>query len=398
MVGRALSRSQAAAATATTKGAADGLDSVESANLAELPSSGASPSLSYAGERAFLTSRSGVVSDGVNVKSATGHHHHTRPCSWELEHRPAVAVSDLQANRERLVFYPQPDSSSQGGTHPALTRSQHPDFVAAHSQRILENIADPVFFSSPFRRGGASSPGGTSMDVQSAGDHASRGSSQTRQFHLNLVSESSVLPTYAELGQHPRRDLGPLAAAARTHASDLSLADLVAPQLGPSPALLPSIYWFLFDVDQDSVDWRRDVSRSPPSKTLSGDAGSMTAPHVAVTPTPVSFLAKWEDMLALERQIRSSHNANVPPQSRQARAQAQTQTQTQTQTVEAKRASCEVSPTISADHIPRCPDRSRCADEQGFSPSGSLSGIFGERSCEEDIPGSSELRSHAGVE
>lgn len=343
MVGRALSRSRTAAATATTKGAADGLDSVESANLAELPSSGASPSLSYAGEHVFLSSHPGVFSEGVHVESATGHHH-TRPRSWELEHRPAVAVSDLQANRERLVSYQHPDSSSQGGTHPALARSQHLDLVAGHSQRNLDNLTNPVFFTSPFRRGGASSPGSTSMAVQSAaGGHVSGGSSQIRQFQLNLVSESSVLPTYAELG-HPRGDLGPLVAA-RTHASDLSLSDLVAPQLGPSPTPLPSIYWFLFDVEHDSVDWHKGVSRSPPSKALSGDAGSMTAPHVAVTPTPISFLAKWEDMLTLERQIRSSHDANVPPQSRQ--AQTQTQTQVQAQTVEAKRASCEVSPTIS---------------------------------------------------
>jgi hypothetical protein len=36
----------------------------------------------------------------------------------------------------------------------------------------------------------------------------------------------------------------------------------------------------------------------------------MLEPHV--TPTPISFFAKWEDMLALERRIRSSaHNTKL---------------------------------------------------------------------------------------
>jgi hypothetical protein len=71
------------------------------------------------------------------------------------------------------------------------------------------------------------------------------------------------------------------------------------------------MYWLLFDTDHDSsVDGQRDDGSRSSSRPLLGNDRMMALQQV--TPTPVSFLAKWEDMLALERLIRSaSHNAKL---------------------------------------------------------------------------------------
>jgi hypothetical protein len=83
-----------------------------------------------------------------------------------------------------------------------------------------------------------------------------------------------------------------------------------------------------------------EAFRSQP-KTLmdSGNAGVTGPPPPLVDPTPISFLAKWEDMLALERRIRSSHYGNnhpdMPAQPKQAQTQTQAQAQARTQNTQA---------------------------------------------------------------
>jgi hypothetical protein len=326
------------------------------AYLAEPASSGESPDLLTSSDalgHAFLfTSRSGIISD--NVRSlATCLHAGTHPPSWEPEFEyPTVAPHDLQANREGPVFYLR----SQQGPHPGLHLSHMNPRLAENPQLPLGIVTTPISYltlPSSFQHGDAPSPSGSGVEVQPAsspGPHtspAAPGLLQTRYSHLSLASESlSLAPAYTVL-EHPPGDLGP-PAAAHPHASvDLSVVpNLVAPQPGQLPAVpssvpVPSIYRLLFDMDNDSIDQPRDGIDELPSGIAAAAAGmtATTLPHDSVNPTPVSFIAKWGDMLALERRIRSelssSHEnndaANLPPQSKQVpepQAQAQARTQT----------------------------------------------------------------------
>jgi len=279
-------------------------------------------------EHAYLFSRSGVQVAPENGRSATGqspYHSRLDSSGWELEH-PAVAP-DLQANREleRSLFYPH-----SHGTNPVAILRPHTDLLDSQLHLGIVNNS-PVYLASqalpPFRHGTSSPNTGTGIDnVKSRNLHTSSSPASlsappgplqtpTRYVHVNLVSERSN-PTYTDLEpEDPQLDLGPRPGAG-THV-DLSQAQtvpdfvaLTGSHLGPSDssAPLPSMYWLLFDTELDSVvDRERDdvVSRSS-----SRGNDRMMEPHVI--PTPISFLAKWEDMLALERRIRSSsHNAKL---------------------------------------------------------------------------------------
>lgn len=305
MVGRPHSRSPTTVVTAakpTKKKSTDGSNPVKPPNSAEpIVASGTSPSLfgDSLGHTFLFPGSDGVVPESGRSGSAA---------TLELEYPDASP--NLQANREHTIFYPHPQ-----GANPALPRP-HPDLVK-HSQQTLEILTSPVFLASPFKNG-TSSPS-TSMDVPSVksyGPHTSPspGPLQTRYARLNHVFES-LAPAYSTEFGHPQRNLGPALAEAETAASThvdvgFSAPDLVSPQLGPSSDPHLSMYWLLFDKDHDSsVDGQRNDGSRPSSGPLSGN-DRMNPQHV--TPTPVSFLAKWEDMLALERLIRSaSHGAKL---------------------------------------------------------------------------------------
>jgi hypothetical protein len=381
-VGCTLSGPQTGAAATPTAGIDGGLASVKSTvaaanNLAEPASSGESSDLLSSSDalgHAFLfspRSAASVISDGVRPLATTSLHHTgaTRPRSWEPEHL-TVSPRDLQANRESPIFY-----LSQG-THTRLP-SSHLPLPVGLSERSLRSplgiVATPdsyLALPTTSHLGDAASPSSTcaaGMEVQSQSvrsrglSHtrlpAGSGLLQTRYSHLDLASEP-LASAYTDLGR-PLRDLGPTAttaaaaAAAHIH-SDAGTSvspNILAPQLGPSTAPIPSMYWLLFDMDCDSIDRTRDgdTSSLSPPKLPSGDDANATASALlpqagSVTPTPISFIAKWEDMLALERRIRSSSSshdnsknaaANLPPQSSKRVPEAQTQqTQTQDQAVE----------------------------------------------------------------
>jgi len=317
------------AATPPSTQSIDGSNPVKSPseNLAESTTSGtASPGVFSAPlEHTYLFSRSGVQVAPENGRSATCHNpYHSRLHSsgWEIEH-PAVGPDlEVKHELERPLFYPHPH-----GVNPVALPRAHIDLV--DSQLPLGMANSPVYLASqalpPFRHGTSSPNNGTGKDnVKSRNPHtpslpasAPPGPLQTptRYVHVNLVSARPD-PAYTKLElEYSQPDLGPGAGAGvqagvetpgtGTHV-DLSqvqaVPDFVMPagsQLGlsESSAPLPSMYWLLFDTELDSdVDRERDdvVSRSR----------GMMEPHV--TPTPISFFAKWEDMLALERRIRSS--------------------------------------------------------------------------------------------
>jgi hypothetical protein len=329
-VGCHLSRSQTASAMAATPPPTQNIDGSNHAkspseNLAEPSTSGtgtsSSPGVFSAPlEHTYLFSRSGVQVTPENGRSAatTGHssyHGRLHSSGWELEH-PAVAP-DLRANHEleSPLFYPH--LHSHGANSVALPRP-HTDLVDSQLPLGIMTNNSSVYLASqalsPFRHGTSSPNSGTGMDnVKSRNPHTSPSPASdspgplqqtpTRYVHVNIVSERSD-PAYMELELGTHIDLSSQAQ---------EVPDFVVPpagsQLGPSAessAPLPSMYRLLFDMELDSaVDGERDdvVSQSSSSR-------GMMEPHV--TPTPISFFAKWEDMLALERRIRSSaHNAKL---------------------------------------------------------------------------------------
>jgi hypothetical protein len=328
-VGCHLSRSQTALPTQSI----DGSNPVKSPseNLAEPTTSGTSTSpgvFSAPLEHTYLFSRSGVPVAPENGRSATGHspyHNRLHSSGWELEH-PTVAL-DLQGNREldRPLFYPHSHVTNLGALprpHTDLVDSQLPLGIVATSPVYLASQALP-----PFRHGTSSPNTGTGIDnVKSRNPHTSPPGplqTPTGYVHVNIVSERPD-PAYTELGLgYPQLDLGPgpgvgiragvEAPGTGTHI-DLSqtqaVPDFVSPtgsQLGPSESSAPppSMYWLLFDTELDSV-----VDREQDGVVTRSSSRGMMEPHV--TPTPISFFAKWEDMLALERRIRSSsHNAKL---------------------------------------------------------------------------------------
>jgi hypothetical protein len=327
-----------AAAAATAK-SIDGSNLVESAK-STTTESGSSPSVfSPALECPSLFSRSDDVPEGGRSAAAGPHHGSPQSQSWELE--LTAMASALQAGRKRHHrFHPH----SQGANPTAGAVPQpHPDLVEHSQQTPLGIVTNPVYLASPFKDGTPSFAGTqtgvediTAQSVKSrVGPHTSQPSPdplQASYFHLNLFSSEALAPAYTttESGHLSQCGLGAAAesaatAAVRTHVVDLSVSDLVAPQLGPTSAPLPSMYWLLFDAEEheehDSVDGRLradDASRRASSRPLLG----MMPPHVTVpvTPTPVSFLAKWEDMLALEGRIRSVSDGVKLVKSKQAQA------------------------------------------------------------------------------
>jgi hypothetical protein len=382
-VGCTLSGSQTGAAATITTGIDRGLDSVRSTaavaanNLAEPASSSESPDLLSSSDslgHAFLfSSRSGgnVISDGIRPHVTTSLHHTgtARPRSWGPEH-PVVSPRDLQASRQSPIFYLHSQDAHIGIPSSHLPLSVGPSERSRRSPLGIVVTPDSYLaLPTAFQLGDAASPSSTctaGMEVQSQ-SVKSRGPShaclpagagllQTRYSHLNHASESLALDSaYTNLGR-PLRDLGPTvtATAAATAAASHIHSDagpsvspnLLASPLGPSTAPIPSMYWLLFDMDCDSIDRTRDgdMSSLSPPKLPSGDdtnASELLPQAGSVTPTPISFIAKWEDMLALEHRIRSSSSpqgnnknaaANLSPHTSKHIPEAQTQQTQQTHT------------------------------------------------------------------
>jgi hypothetical protein len=320
-VGCPLPKSPTAAAAAATK-SIDGssLNPVETADPTE---SGISPSLLSTEKHALLFSGSGVVPESGRSAAAGPNHGSPQLRSWELGLEHLAVAPDAKANRgpHNPIFHPR----SQGENPAAVVPRPHLDLA---QQTPLGIVTGPLYLASPFKDGTTSSAltqsgvNVTAQSVKSRGPHTSPSPDplHTRYLHLNLVSKA-LAPAYTTEYGHPQAQRGLVghavaeesaaAAAVRTNVIDLSVPDLVTAQFGPSSAPLPSMYGLLFDTDRDSVDGLRADERSrSSSRLLLGSDRMMMSPHVTVTvpvnPTPVSFLAKWEDMLALERQIRSS--------------------------------------------------------------------------------------------
>jgi hypothetical protein len=246
--------------------------SLKPASVAEPRSSEGTPSDAVAN-----SSLSGVVSDSAR---STSPHSSTQP--WEHP----IITSELQenVNRERTVFC----SHSQGAS-PALQVTSNSSFQ--HISPLGSTISHPA------------DPRGRRTEPEPI-IHP--------RYHDQDVSRQApglALPEEATSQHDPNL---PTLEATRMHLGSSVILNRVAPAPAPgvpppqSPlAPLPSMYWFLFDNDGNSAGPYRDEDASgDPSRLLPGNGAT-------ANPTPISFLAKWEDMLVLERRIRSSFDANL---------------------------------------------------------------------------------------
>jgi hypothetical protein len=231
---------------------------------------------------------SGVVSDGARSTSPRG-----GPHAWEHLN----VAFDLQANRERAVF-----SSHPRDAHPAVTTRSHP--AVLYSQHTVNPLQTSSVYSTPSFHHTSPLSSMIAQPADPRGPHTSPEPMQSPYLYEDVGGQS---PALACPGNSQHDSIPILAAAARMH-SGSSVLDPVTPQ--PSLAPLPSMYWFLFDNDDNSVGPRKDASRSP-SKLLGNADIIVPAPRPAANPMPISFLARWEDMLALEHRIRSSFDTNL---------------------------------------------------------------------------------------
>jgi hypothetical protein len=272
-------------------------------------------------EEPFLFHQSDDI--GVNtvsecVRSSISH---KRPPSTG-EHPDATDLvlgpdSDLSTNRDHTVLCSSSAHDARlvqiSESPSALLHSQHT--VGSCANRLGYDLASPlqlVSSSGSFLSG--------SQPPSTCGSYTPHSSVHTRYFHATLGGFLSVDPAYPKCTAHDSRP-----ASACIH-PDSSLAVPTHAASQPSLVPLPSIYWLLFDRDEHSFGGRNGALRgsplSPPGEL--GDSGVAVASQVSAT--PVSFLARWEDLLTLERSARSSFVKNLW-RARQAQSPEETATE-----------------------------------------------------------------------
>jgi hypothetical protein len=207
----------------------------------------------------------------------------------------------LSTNRDDTVLY---SSSHEARLVPisespsALLHSQHT--VNSCATRLGYDLASPLpLVNSPGSLFSGSQPS------SACGSHPPQSSVQTRYFHATLGGFLSVDPAYPKCTT--AHDSRPASACIRP---DSSVPIHVASHQ-PSLVPLPSIYWLLFDRDEHSFDGRNGALRGTPLSPPGELGGSGVAVASQVSATPVSFLARWEDLLTLERSARSSFVKNL---------------------------------------------------------------------------------------
>ena len=262
--------------------------------------------LSSAAEDPFLFRQSDVGVNAVSecVRPSVPHRKH--PATKELPGgADLVLVPDLPVNlptnHDHLVVRSSPHAVS-------LAQVSESPSALLHVQRAVNPYGTSLGydFGSSLRLQHASSPSSSlsgSLPPSSCGSHSPHDPVQTRHFHTTLGISQPVVPAYPEYTTHDSSQ-----ASACIH-PDSSVPGLVTSPTLPSLAPLPSIYWLLFDCDEHSISTLRGAPLSPPEESCG--PGVAASSQAAGSATPVSFLAKWEDILTLERSVRSSFIKNV---------------------------------------------------------------------------------------
>lgn len=208
--------------------------------------------------------------------------------------------SNLRTDRDHLVLC----SSSHGAR---LVQVSESPSALLHSQRTVNSCAAQLGYDFASPHSLVSSPGGllSGSHLPSSCDTLTSPHEpvQTRYFHTTLGSSQSVDLAYPKCTHDSRP------ASACIH-PDSSVPIHVASQ--PSLVPLPSIYWLLFDRDEHSIiGGRNGTLRGSPLSPPGELGGSGVAVASQASATPVSFLARWEDILTLERNVRSPFVKNL---------------------------------------------------------------------------------------
>ena len=209
---------------------------------------------------------------------------------------------DLRTNRDHLAF----GSSSHGAR---LAQVPESPSTLLHSQHTTNSCGTRLGYDlvSPLQLVG--SPEGLLLSSQhpgSCGPHTLHEPVQTRHFLATLGSSQSVDLTYPKYTAHDSSR--PASVPVCIH-PDSSVPTYAAAL--PSVVPLPSIYWLLFDKDEHSIGGANGDLRGAPLSPLGELGGAGVAVVSQASATPVSFLARWGDILTLERNTRSSFAKNL---------------------------------------------------------------------------------------
>ncbi|KAI0269802.1 hypothetical protein BC834DRAFT_571968 [Gloeopeniophorella convolvens] len=172
-------------------------------------------------------------------------------------------------------------------------------YAASYSQAAEHPTPVSRLLPAPFQSHGTANASGAAHALASSFQHASFLSGihahPLGQAHTSLrplearSSRKALVPPYA--GHLEQSEVSETASACST--------DSIPPPLALQLPFghLPTMYSLLFGAD-DGL-----------GSTQFQPEGSAAVPHPKAT--PISFVARWEDMLALERRIRSTFNAHV---------------------------------------------------------------------------------------
>ena len=292
----------------------------ETPNVAEATHGPGSPKLEGVAE-AIVSSSTGVrrrapeepfqlcQSDDVGINTVS------KCVRSSISHKSHLAsTGELSGDAADLVLGPDSDLS-KNGDHVVLCSSSNDARLARvsespsallHSQHTVNSCATRLGYdlASPLQL--ASSTSSFFSDSQppsTCGSHPPQSSVQTRYFHATLGGFHSAGPTYPKCTAQDSRP-----ASACIH-PDSSIPTHVVSQ--PPLVPLPSIYWLLFDSDEHSIEGHNDTLRGSPLSPPGELGGSGVAVASQASATPVSFLARWEDLLTLERSVRSSFIKNL---------------------------------------------------------------------------------------
>jgi hypothetical protein len=211
---------------------------------------------------------------------------------------------DLRTNRDHLVFC----SSSHGAR---LAQVPESSFALLRSQHTANSCETRLGYDLASSLQLIGSPGGLLLGSQhpagSCGPHTPHEPVQSRHLLATLGNSQSVDPTYPKYTAHDSRPASvPVTVCIHPDSSVPTYAAAL-----PSVVPLPSMYWLLFDRDEHSIGGAVGDLRGASLSPLGELGGSGVAVASQASATPVSFLARWEDILTLERGARSSFAKNL---------------------------------------------------------------------------------------
>jgi len=244
--------------------------------------------------------QSDIGANSQSLRSSVSHKKHSSTRREFIGAADLVLIPgpDLQANRDRLVL-----CSSSRGAHSSRV-SEPPSALLLCFQRNVHSCGSNLGYEFVSSLQHVNSPGSVLSDSQPPSSCGSHNTTLHESVQADHFHATQALPYHNKYTAHHSRP-----ASACIHLNN-SVPTPVLPH--PSVVPLPSIYWLLFDRDEHSVGGRNGTPRGGTSLSPPGHVGGNgVATALQASATPVSFLAKWEDILALERSIRLSFDKHL---------------------------------------------------------------------------------------